>query len=98
MGAFYPSCKIASNMDGITLLYKAAFNNNEFISGEFSNKLLNQQYEERDKFGKLRALDITGEAVNTFVSGNILTFGYNYFNLPDLEELDKEVTKIIEEG
>ena len=98
MGAFYPSCKIASNMDGITLLYKAAFNNNEFISGEFSNKSLNQQYEERDKFGKLRALDITGEAVNTFVSGNILTFGYNYFNLPDLEELDKEVTKIIEEG
>ena len=31
MGAFYPSIKIASNMDPGTLLYKASFNNNEFL-------------------------------------------------------------------
>ena len=36
--AFYPSCKTASNMDPSTLLYKAMFHNEEFLSEEFSNK------------------------------------------------------------
>ena len=98
MGAFYPSSKIAANIDGITLLYKAAVNQDEFISGEFHNRSLNQQYEERDKFGKMRKLDITGEIVNTYAGGNMLTQGYNYHNLPSIAELDKEVTKIMEEG
>lgn len=87
MGAFYPSIKIASNMDPGTLLYKAAFNNNEFISGEMPNRSLNTTYVEKDKNGNMRNLDITGEAINTFVSGNILTMGYNYFGLPSMTEL-----------
>ena len=95
MGAFYPSIKIISNMDGITLLYKAAFENEEFKSGEFSNKSLNQVYEEKDKNGNMRKVDFTGEAVNTFVSGNILTFGYNYLNLPNIVSLNEEILKII---
>lgn len=87
MGAFYPSIKIASNMDPGTLLYKASFDNDEFISGEFTNRSLNTKYTERDKYGNLRKLDITGEAVNTYVSGNILTFGYNYLNLPSIPSI-----------
>lgn len=87
MGAFYPSIKIASNMDPGTLLYKASFINDEFISGEFINRSLNTKYTERDKFGNIRKLDITGEAINTYVSGNILTFGYNYLGLPDISTL-----------
>lgn len=87
MGAFYPSCKIASNMDGITLLYKASFNNDDFLSGEFCNRSLNQTYIEKDKNGRTRKLDFTGEAVNTFVSGNILTFGNNYLGYPSITQL-----------
>jgi len=87
MGAFYPSIKIASNMDPITLLYKASFVNEEFMSGEFINRSLNQQYVEKDKKGKTRKLDFTGEAVNTYVSGNILTFGVNYLNQPSITEV-----------
>lgn len=93
MGAFYPSIKIISNLDAMTLLYKASFNNEEFVSGQYPNRSLNQQYEERDKNGNLRQLDITGEAVNTYVSGNMLTFGYNFMGLPSISELEEIVMK-----
>lgn len=93
MGAFYPSIKIASNMDPGTLLYKAVFINDEFISGEFQNRSLNTTYTERDKYGQLRKLDITGEAVNTYVGGNILTFGYNYLGLPSITSIVTNVLK-----
>ena len=89
MGAFYPSIKIACNMDPSTLLWKAEFHNEEFISGEFSNKSLNQIYQEKNKNGKMVNLDITGEAVNTYVGKNILTFGYQYMNLPSITELQQ---------
>lgn len=87
MGAFYPSIKIASNMDPGTLLYKAFFDNEEFISGEMPNRSLNTTYFEKDKNGNMRSLDITGEAINTYVSRNVLTMAYNYFGLPDMTEL-----------
>lgn len=95
MGAFYPSIKIASNMDPGTLLYKASFDNDEFISGEFNNRSLNTKYVERDKNGNTRKLDFTGEAVNTYVSKNILTFGYNYLNLPSITKFAKMIINFI---
>jgi len=95
MAAFYPSIKIISNMDALTLLYKAALVNDEFISGEFRNRSLNQQYEEKDKYGNVRKLDITGELVNTYASGNIITFAYNYLGMPDIAEFEKELVKIM---
>lgn len=95
MGAFYPSIKIACNMDPGTLLFKAAFINEEFISGEMSNRSLNTTYFEKDKNGNIRKLDITGEAVNTYVSGNILTTGYNYMGLPSISSLMAEVERNI---
>lgn len=87
MGAFYPSIKIACNLDPSTLLWKASFDNDEFINGYCVNRSLNQKYEERDKYNNLRKLDITGEAVNTYASGNILTFGFNYLNLPSVSDM-----------
>ena len=97
MGAFYPSNKIASNMDPITLLYKATFDNEDFLSGEYYNRSLNQQYIETDKNGKTRKLDFTGEAVNTYVSGNILTFGYNYLGLPNVTDMVRKVKQIYDQ-
>lgn len=93
MGAFYPSIKIASNMDPITLLYKASFDNDEFISGEMSNRSLNNKYVEKDKNGNIRKLDFTGEAVNTYVSKNLLTFGFNYLGLLNITDMMKIVMK-----
>ena len=87
MGAFYPSIKIASNMDPITLLYKASFDNNEFLSGQYPNRSLNTTYEEKDKNNKMRKLDITGEAVNTYTTNNTLTFAFNYLGIPDMPSL-----------
>lgn len=95
MGAFYPSIKIASNIDPSTLIYKGSFDNREFISGECVNNSLNTNYQRKDKNGKIRELDITGEAVNTYVSGNILTFGHNHLGLPDIEELLRELRKVM---
>ena len=95
MGAFYPSIKIACNMDPITLLYKASFINTEFISCEYNNRSLNNKYEERDKNGKLRPIDITGEAVNTYCSNNILTFVYNYMNIPSQTDVINQVLKML---
>ena len=95
MGSFYPSIKIACNLDSATLLAKASFDNSEFISGQMSNKSLNQQYEEKDKYGKIRPVDITGEAVNTFASGNTLTMAYNYFSLPSISDVLEIVDKRI---
>lgn len=93
--AFYPSIKISNNIDPSTLLYKASFNNDEFISGEYSNKSLNNQYIEKDKNGKERKLDITGEAVNTLASDNILTFSYDYLSLPSVNELYEYIKRNI---
>lgn len=97
MGAFYPSIKISSNMDPGTLLYKSMFDNDEFISCEMPNRSLNTTYKEKDKNGNIRNLDITGEAVNTFISGNILTMGYNYFGLLSISELFHRVEKEMEQ-
>lgn len=95
MAAFYPSIKIASNMDPITLQWKAAFVNQEFINGQMVNRSLNQTYFEKDKNNKIRALDITGEAVNCYVSGNIQTFGYNYLNIPAIPTIMNNVYKVL---
>jgi hypothetical protein len=85
--SFYPTLKIISNMDPSTLIFKASFNNQEFISGEMSNRSLNTIYFERDKDGNTRSVDNTGEAVNTYMNKNVLTFGYNYLDLPSIKDL-----------
>lgn len=91
--AFYPSIKIACNLDPSTLLYKASFYNDEFTSGEFNNRSLNQEYIEKDKYGKERPVDHTGEAVNCCCTQNHLTLGFNYLNLPSLDELIEIIDK-----
>lgn len=95
MGAYYPSLKIACNMDPITLQWKASFINDEFTSGQMVNRSLNQTYMEKDKNGKWRRLDITGEAVNTYLTGNLLTFAFSYLNMPPLSHILERVQTVI---
>lgn len=91
MSSFYPSIMILCNMDPSTLLNKASLVNREFIDGKFMNRSLNQVYFEKDKFGAMRELDHTGEAVHAAVSGNVLTFGYTWLALPSLSQLEQEL-------
>lgn len=93
MAAFYPSIKTFSNMDPITLIGKASFDNDEFISGLRVNRSLNQVYQERDKNNNLRNNDHTGEAINTFLTGNVLTFGYNWLGYPSVTDLYRAVER-----
>lgn len=95
MAGFYPSIKIASNMDSSTLLFKAEFQNEQFISGECKNRSLNQVYQERDKHGKIRNIDITGEAISTLVSNNTQTFCHSYLALPDVVELQRDLNYLL---
>ena len=53
----------------------------------------NTEYFEKDKNGKQREMDITGQVVHTYASGNVLTFGYNHLNYPSIATLYKEVKK-----
>ena len=98
MSAFYPSTKIASNMDPDTMIYKANLDNEEFISGEYTNRSLNTTYHEKDKNGNLRPIDISGQMVHTYAGDNPLTFGYNYLHLPDIASLYEEVKKKVSEN
>lgn len=95
MTAFYPSNKIASNIDPSTLIAKASFKNSDFISGEYQNRSLNTTYQKKDKNNNIRECDITGEAVNTYASGNILTFGYNHLGMQNIAELVRDVIEEI---
>jgi hypothetical protein len=91
--AFYPSCKTASNMDPSTLIAKATINNEDFISGECQNRSLCITYKEKDKYGKVRNIDISGEVVNIYLSENILTFCYDFLSLPSITELYRDIMK-----
>lgn len=93
MGSFYPSVKIASNMDPMTLEFKAYIDTKDYIDGKYPNKSLNTSYYERDKKGKLRYNDVTGECINTYMTENVLTFGYNWLNLPDITEIIEELSR-----
>jgi hypothetical protein len=93
MSKFYPAIKISSNMDPITLIGKVIFQatgesmNQEFIDGNKLNRSLNQVYHEKDKNGDTRSIDSSGEAISTFLSGNILTACYNWLGLPSVTEM-----------
>jgi len=87
MATFYPSLKILSNMDPITLIGKASLDNSEFTSGQCSNRSLNQTYQELDKHKNIRHVDNTGEAVNTHLTGNVLTMGYHWLSFPCITDL-----------
>lgn len=87
MSAFYPSGKIWSNMGPMQLEYKASFDNKEFIDGDMLNRSLNTTYREFDKNGVERDIDVTGECVNHYMTGNLISFGYAWLGLPSIKDM-----------
>ena len=94
MEAFYPSIKIAFNIDSSTLICKAYISTQKYIDGKYINRSLNTVYVELDKNKVERLNDITGECINTYVSGNTLSFAYNWLSTLSISDLYNELMKV----
>lgn len=87
--SYYPSSKMGTNQDPMTLLYKMKIDNEVFISRACNNRSLNQTYYWTDSDGDSHAEDIGGYLVNAWKNGNLMSLLYNYFNLPSITECHK---------
>lgn len=82
--SYYPSSKMGTNQDPMTLLYKLKINNEVFTNGTCSNKSLNQSYVWIDSEGDPHPEDIGGYMVNSWKNKNYMSVGFNFFNLPSI--------------
>jgi hypothetical protein len=87
--SYYPSSKMGTNQDPMTLLYKMKIDNQLFISRACENKSLNQSYYWTDSDGDSHPEDIGGYMVNSWKNGNLMSLLYNYFNLPSITQCHK---------
>lgn len=85
--AYYPSSKMGTNQDPMTLEYKAIIDNDIFISRQIKNRSLNQEYFWYDSDNKPHAEDMTGPILNSYKNGNIMSVCYNWMEAPDLSEI-----------
>ena len=90
--SYYPSSKMGTNQDPMTLLYKMKINNEIFIQGQCNNRSLNQSYVWIDSDGDPHAEDIGGYLVNSWKNKNYMSVGYNFFNLPSITDCFKYIT------
>jgi hypothetical protein len=85
--AYYPSTKMACNLDPMTLLFKCHIDNTVFRSGQCTNLSMNQQYEWTDSDKKVHQKDLSGPLFNSIKNGNILSVMHNWFNLPSVTDV-----------
>ena len=79
--SYYPSTKMADNMDPMSLLYKCKINNQVFVD-RCVNHSFNQEYIWYDSKNKPHDEDMTGPIINSYKSKNELSVMSNWFNLP----------------
>jgi hypothetical protein len=89
--SYYPSSKMGTNQDPMTLLYKMKINNDVFINRTCSNKSLNQTYYWTDSDGYQHPEDIGGYLINAWKNGNVMSVGFNYFDLPSITSCHKYI-------
>lgn len=78
MSSFYPSSIIAMNIDPSTLMFKVIVEKSQFDNGEVKyNGII--KYDETD-------VDISKDVFDNLQSGNILSFGHKWFNMPSIED------------
>ena len=87
--AYYPSTKMACNLDPMTLLFKCHIDNTVFRSGMCTNLSMNQQYEWTDSDKKVHQKDLSGPLFNSIKNGNIISVMHNWFNLPSVTDVFK---------
>jgi hypothetical protein len=89
--SYYPSSKMGTNQDPMTLEYKMKINNEVFMNGMCSNKSLSQSYVWIDSDGDPHAEDIGGYLVNSWKNKNYMSVGFNFFGLPSITDCFKYI-------
>lgn len=87
--AYYPSAKMANNMDPMSLHFKCEVDNSNFARGTRgpNNRSFNQEYNWIDSKGNAHPEDMTGPIFNSFKNENIFSLLYNWLNAPSVTEV-----------
>ena len=84
--SYYPSTKMAMNMDPMSLLYKCKIDNNVFVD-RCVNHSFNQEYTWYDSKNRPHAEDMSGPIINSYKNGNEMSLLYNWLNVPSVSEI-----------
>jgi hypothetical protein len=93
--SYYPSTKMAMNMDPMSLLYKCLVDNTVFRNGQCTNHSFNQVYYWNDSKNKQHPEDMTGPIINSYKNGNIFSLVYNWFNLKSVSDYFETLDSIL---
>ena len=85
--AYYPSSKMGTNQDPMTLKSKCVIPNEQFIDRTIPNKSMNQEYWWYDSDGDAHAEDMACPIFNTYKNGNVNSLCHAWMNAPSLSEL-----------
>ena len=85
--SYYPSTKMAMNMDSMTLLYKLILRNDIYRNRTVPNRSFNQEYTWYDSKNRPHEEDLTGPIVNSYKNGNYASMLYNFFAAPTVTEV-----------
>ena len=96
--AYYPSTKMACNMDAMSMDYKCYIPNISFTSNECINRSMNQTYVWYDSKNKPHDEDMAGPIYNSFKNGNILSLMYNWFSVPSISEIFQHLDELFGKG
>jgi len=94
MSRFYPSCIIATNIDPTTLLFKLLVDSSQFNvrGGSLKYRGITDVHIVKGNSDTFSG-DIGKEIMDNYQTGNILTFGNKWLNLPSVESMCKKIRK-----
>ena len=92
--SYYPSTKMAMNMDPMSLLYKCKINNQVFVNN-CVNHSFNQEYIWHDSKNKPHDEDMTGPIINSYKNGNEMSLMYNWFNEPSVSDIFEQLDAML---
>ena len=87
--AYYPSSKMAYNLDPMSLIYKCRIDNENFILGKCYNRSLNQEYVWYDSKNRPHPEDMASPILNSYKNGNECGLLYNWLNIPSISDYFK---------
>lgn len=93
--SYYPSTKMAMNMDPMSLLFKCKINNRVFTNNQCVNHSFNQEYVWHDSKNKPHDEDMTGPIINSYKNGNEMSVLSNWFNVPSVSDIFEELDAML---
>lgn len=94
MSRFYPSVIEGFNIDPSTLIFKMILDSNQFNvrGGELKFKGITDCHILKSNDDTFTG-DISKEVMDNYQTGNIITFGHKWLNLPSIESMNKKIRK-----